>query len=139
MLLERGIVVAKGGASWSSIWRDCSTSDGEPPATLSPRIRLLIEDMRAEWAELDRRIAALTAEFVARARDDEAARRLATIPGIGALNATALVAAIGTGETFAAPAIWPPGSASCPGRRRPAASRGCSASRSVATPTCARC
>ena len=46
------------------------------------------------------RIAALTAEFVARAREDQAARRLATIPGFGALNATALVAAIGTGETF---------------------------------------
>src|SRR6476659_7018258 len=56
--------------------------------------------MRLEWSELDRRIAALTAEFVARAREDQAARRLATIPGFGALNATALVAAIGTGETF---------------------------------------
>src|SRR5215204_2667168 len=34
----------------------------------------------------------LTAEFVARAREDQAARRLATIvPGFGALNATALV------------------------------------------------
>src|SRR5947207_11657973 len=56
--------------------------------------------MRLEWSELDQRIAALTAEFVARAREDHAARRLATIPGFGALNATALVAAIGTGETF---------------------------------------
>src|SRR3954447_26197524 len=56
--------------------------------------------MRLEWRELDRRIAALTAEFVARAREHQAARRLATIPGFGALNATALVAAIGTGETF---------------------------------------
>src|SRR5947208_761537 len=74
--------------------------EGEPPPTLSARTRLLIEDMRLEWSELDRRIAALTAEFVARARDDEAARRLTTIPGFGALNATALVAAIGTGETF---------------------------------------
>ena len=37
---------------------------------------------------------------MARAREDQAARRLATIPGFGALNATALVAAIGTGETF---------------------------------------
>lgn len=56
--------------------------------------------MRLEWSELDRCIAALTAEFVARARTDATARRLATIPGLGALNATALVAAIGTGETF---------------------------------------
>jgi transposase len=33
-------------------------------------------------------------------RNDAAARRLATIPGIGVLNATALVAAIGDGRTF---------------------------------------
>jgi len=34
------------------------------------------------------------------ARNDPAARRLATIPGIGVMNATALVAAIGDGATF---------------------------------------
>jgi transposase len=67
---------------------------------LSPRVRALVVDMRAEWRELDRRIGAFDDEFAARARSDEAARRLATIPGIGVLNATALVAAIGTGEAF---------------------------------------
>ena len=73
LLLERGIVVAQGRQR------------------LEKRTLLLIEDMRQEWVDLDRRIAALTAEFLARAREDEAARRLATIPGFGALNATALV------------------------------------------------
>ena len=36
--------------------------DGEDaaPNTLSPRTLLLIEDVRLEWRELDRRIAALT-------------------------------------------------------------------------------
>ena len=72
------------GASSRSTSSRCSDDGAEPPATLSPRTRLLIEDMRAEWGELDRRIAALDDEFVARAREDEAARRLATIPGIGA-------------------------------------------------------
>src|SRR3954467_8348469 len=38
--------------------------------------------------------------FAEMARNDPAARRLATIPGIGVLNATALVAAIGDGRTF---------------------------------------
>ena len=75
-------------------------SEDGPPLKLSARTRLLIEDMRLEWRELDRRIAALTAEFVTQARNDEAACRLTTIPGFGALNATALVAAIGTGQTF---------------------------------------
>jgi transposase len=48
--------------------------------------------MRAEWAEPDRCIAVFDEEFAASARQDEAARRLATVPGIGPINATALVA-----------------------------------------------
>jgi transposase len=93
-------VVAKGRRQLELRLAALLNDQGEPPATLSARVRLLIEDMRLEWSDLDRRIAALTAEFVARAREDQAARRLAAIPGFGALNATALVAAIGTGETF---------------------------------------
>jgi transposase len=49
---------------------------------------------------LDRRILALDEEFALQARTDEAARLLTTIPGIGPLNATALVAAIGDARTF---------------------------------------
>jgi transposase len=63
-------------------------------------MRSLVEDMRVEWQMLDRRIEAFDDEFAARARSDEAARRLATIPGIGVLNATALAAAVGDGRTF---------------------------------------
>lgn len=99
VLLERGIVVAKGRRLLEQ--RLAQMLDGaEPPSTVSHRTRLLIEDMRLEWRELDRRIAALSAEFVAQARENQAARRLVTIPGFGALNATALVAAIGTAGTF---------------------------------------
>jgi transposase len=58
-------------------------------------------DQREEWRDLDQRIVAFDDEFAARAKADEAARRLATIPGIGVLNATALAAAIGEGQTFA--------------------------------------
>jgi transposase len=61
---------------------------------------LLIEDQRAGWRELDRRIEAFDEEFAREAKADEAARLLLTIPGIGPLNATALVAAIGKAETF---------------------------------------
>src|SRR5205823_14733391 len=48
-------------------------------AALSPRVRGLIEDLRAEWRALDKRIAAFDTEFVQMARNDETARRLATI------------------------------------------------------------
>ena len=57
-------------------------------------------DIRSEWQALDNRIEALNGEFVAIARHDEAARRLVTIPGVGVLNATALVAAVGNGAAF---------------------------------------
>ena len=62
---------------------------------LSDRIGMLISDMLERWDQLDQRIAAFDAEFLAEARHDEAAHRLTSIPGIGALNATALVAAVG--------------------------------------------
>jgi transposase len=68
---------------------------------LSPRVRHLIEDMRAEWCELDRRIDVFNAELTVTARRDDACRRLCEIPGIGALNATALVAAVGNAAGFA--------------------------------------
>ena len=64
-------------------------------------MRSLLQDMRAEWQALDRRIETFDDEFAVRARTDTDARRLSTIPGIGVLIATALVAAIGNGETFA--------------------------------------
>ncbi len=68
---------------------------------LSARMRILVAEVRERWQDLDKRIAALDAEFAETARSDEHARRLTTIPGISALNATALVAAIGDVATFA--------------------------------------
>lgn len=71
-----------------------------PPSNPSARMIGLIADMREEWRSLDHRIDALNAEFVERARADEAASRLMSIPGIGVLNATALVAAVGNADGF---------------------------------------
>jgi len=98
VLLERGIVLPQRRRA-VAVWVD-APRDENTPDCLSPRIRLLVTDMRAEWAELDRRIAAFDEEFAASARQDEAARRLATVPGIGPINATALVAAVGDGSAF---------------------------------------
>jgi transposase len=97
ILLERGIIVPKGRAK---LRLRISELILQPCEELSPRIRLLIEDMLTRWQALDDRIAAFDAEFAVEARQNEAARRLTAIPGIGALNATALVAAIGDAQTF---------------------------------------
>jgi transposase len=98
LLLERGIVLPQ---RWRSLaaWVDAPPTAGEPDP-ISSRIRLLVADMRAEWTELDRRIAVFDDEFAASARQDEVARRLATVPGIGPINATALVAAVGDASAF---------------------------------------
>jgi transposase len=99
ILLERGLTVPKGRYKLQQ--HLAAMSDPEDDTSLSGRMRRLVDDMRAEWLALDQRIAAFDNEFAAHARRNADARRLATIPGIGVLNATALVAAIGTGEAFA--------------------------------------
>jgi transposase len=97
ILLERGITVPQRRRVLET---RLPAILADEQAGLSPRIRHLIEDMRAEWRELDTRIIAFDAELTAMARQDDACRRLCEIPGIGALNATALVAAVGNGAVF---------------------------------------
>jgi transposase len=73
----------------------------ERTALINPlRALLLIEDLRTEWRALDERIAVFDKEFVQMARNEEPVRRLVTIPGIGTINATALVAAVGNARAF---------------------------------------
>jgi transposase len=98
LLLERGMVVPQGRRSLLDALASVS-ADGDASG-LGQRIRLLLDDMLDQWRALDSRIAALDDEFAEIARRDPAARRLATIPGVGVMNATALVAAIGDGRAF---------------------------------------
>src|SRR4029450_5838866 len=76
ILLERGIIVAQGRRRLEEALVVMLDEQSPPPATLSSSSVLLIQDMRQEWRELDRRIAGLSAEFVARAREDKVTRRL---------------------------------------------------------------
>jgi transposase len=98
ILLERGIIFPAGR-------RKLELGVGELLAenetTLSPRLRQLVGELWTEWRKLDARIDALNGEFIALARSDVAARRLTSIPGVGVLNATALIAAVGDGSGFA--------------------------------------
>src|SRR5215218_9153940 len=98
ILLERGIVVPQGRRSLLDALAAVS-AEGDAGG-LGQRIRRLLDDMLDQWRTLDARVAALDDEFAEMARSDPAARRLATIPGVGVMNATALVAAVGDGRTF---------------------------------------
>lgn len=96
ILLERGTTIAQGRRKLEQ-----AVALLADPDFMAGRIRRLFAAMREEWLDLDRRIEALDREFVELARNDAGARCLTTFPGIGALNATALVAAVGDGTTFA--------------------------------------
>ena len=74
--------------------------DEQGGAGLSSRMIVLVADARAQWAELARRIFAFDAEFVRWVKENEEARRLTTIPGVGPIVASALVAAISRAESF---------------------------------------
>src|SRR5438874_8499164 len=56
--------------------------------------------MREEWRSIDRRIKGFNDELAERVRNEDTAKRLIRIPGIGVLTATALVAAVGNAQTF---------------------------------------
>ena len=95
VLLERGITLPQGR---NILMRRLNELAGELP--VSERTRQLLADLREEWARLDDGISAYDEEFKAITRQDAAAQRLATIPGVGAINATALLAAVGDASAF---------------------------------------
>ncbi|MBB4088135.1 Transposase [Sphingomonas carotinifaciens] len=74
---------------------------GEIGQTLPEAARPMFAMMADMLAELDKRITSLDKEIARRAREDEVARRLMTIPGIGPITATAIAAIAPPAETFA--------------------------------------
>jgi transposase len=60
----------------------------------------LIEDLAGDWRRLDGWIEGLSSEIQAIARQDAGCERLMSVPGIGPIISSAMVAAIGTGEAF---------------------------------------
>ena len=57
--------------------------------------------MAEDWRRLDERIDQLSNEIAVLARQDGGCERLMSVPGIGPIISSAMVAAIGTGEAFA--------------------------------------
>jgi transposase len=96
-LLERGIPVRQGKLFLRA---ELPRILAVPPDILSPRMVRLIEDLAADWRRLDERIEGLSEEIKIQAGEDTGCERLMTVPGIGPIISSAMVAAIGTGDTF---------------------------------------
>ena len=96
-LLERGIAVRQGQRFLrAELPRILAT----PPDVLSPRMARVIEDLAGDWRQLDERIEGLSAEIGVLARADSGCERLMSVPGIGPIISSAMVAAIGAGDAF---------------------------------------
>src|SRR6187431_383561 len=96
-LLERGIAVRQGQRFLrAELPRILAT----PPDVLSPRMVRVIEGLASDWHHLDERIERLSEEIVGLARADASCERLMSVPGIGPIISSAMVAAIGAGDTF---------------------------------------
>ena len=96
-MLEHGITVPTGPAH---LKRQLPTILEDAQNLLSTRMRALLSELRVEWEKLEEQIDAMNREFAQFAAKEEGCRRLLTIPGVGPLTATALVAAIGKGTAF---------------------------------------
>jgi transposase len=96
-LLERGIAVRQG---LRFLRAELPGILAERSDVLSPRMLRVIEDLAGDWRRLDERIEGLSGEIEALAQQDQACVRLMTVPGIGPIISSAMVAAIGTGDVF---------------------------------------
>lgn len=96
-LLERGIAVRQGLRSLRSELPGILATRTD---VLAPRMLRIIEDLAGDWRRLEVRIEDLSSEIEALARQDKGCEGLMTVPGIGPLISSAMVAAIGTGDVF---------------------------------------
>ena len=96
-LLERGIIVRQGLRFLRQALPDILAKRTD---VLSPRMVRIVADLAIEWRQLDERIKPVTDE-IETAKSDDSCRRVMTVPGIGPIISTAMVAAIGNGAAFA--------------------------------------
>jgi len=96
-LIELGITVRTGSSALrSSLFEILKNRQEE----ISPRMADLIVGLYEDWLWLDERIETVSREISELGEREANCRRLMSIPGIGPLISTAVVAAIGTGEAF---------------------------------------
>ena len=96
-LIEQGITVRTGAhALRTSLFAILKNRKDE----ISERMSDIIVGLYEDWLWLDERIESTTGEIELIAKREANCQRLMSVPGIGPIISTAMVAAIGTGEAF---------------------------------------
>lgn len=95
--LEYGLALHKGVGKFKVQFNQVMADEDND---LTPAMRRLLASLYEDVVGLERRIDAVSGEIEAFANADDTARRLMTIPGIGPLTATGLIAAAGQGKQF---------------------------------------
>jgi transposase len=96
-LLERGVAVRQGPRFLRTELPNILAKRSD---VLSPRMMRIIEELAGDWHRLDERIEGLSTDIKALADQDPACERLMSVPGIGPIISSAMVAAIGNGSGF---------------------------------------
>jgi transposase len=96
-LLERGVAVRQGLRFLRIELPGILATRSD---VLSSRMMHVIEDLVGDWRRLDERIEGLSTDIKGLADQDPACERLMTVPGIGPIISSAMVAAIGNGTVF---------------------------------------
>ena len=96
-LAELGIVSAKGRNGTAELLRIITNG---ADSRVSPAVRGILDVLARQYSAIGIEIASIDRSIMALHRGCEASRRLAEIPGIGPIAATALVAEIGDWKTF---------------------------------------
>lgn len=97
LLLERGITLPKGRSHLEEALPEILA---EAHIRFSESLSVLLAQLRFELDDLGTRIEEMDGLIARVSKENEACRRLTTIPGVGPVTATALVAAIGNGAAF---------------------------------------
>jgi transposase len=98
LLAEFGLIVPQGIAHIAKRVPDLiEDATNELPGSF----RLLVQRLLDQVKELDRQVSEIEAQLVAWHRDNDISRKLAKVPGIGPMTASALMATVGDAKNFA--------------------------------------
>lgn len=97
LCIEFGVAIHQGVGKFKADMPRVLTNEEND---LTPTVRRLLGDLFGDLQHLEERITEVTREIEANAAHDERSRRLMTVPGIGPLLATAILASAGDGRQF---------------------------------------